>query len=461
MSFISSISGIRGTIGGKPTDGLNPLNLSRFTASFASFLKKTSPIHASKVVVGRDGRLSGGMVKGIVISTLQAMGYEVIDLDYATTPTTEMAVAHEMADGGIIITASHNPRHWNALKLLNYKGEFLSASEGEAVLKGAEEANFEFAAVDDLGAVVSRDYTDRHIQDILRLPEVDAEAIRAAGLTVAVDCINSVGALVVPRLLEALGVSEVLLLHGEVTGDFAHNPEPLPQHLDDLSALVRQREAHVGFAVDPDVDRLAIVCEDGSMFGEENTLVSIADYLLEMHPGSTTVSNLSSSRALRDVTYLHGGTYHTAAVGEVNVVEKMKEVHALLGGEGNGGVILPALHYGRDALVGIALYLTIMAKRSLTPSQILKTLPQYTMVKKRVDLPADLDFSSLSKAVRKSYPAAEVTTRDGLKLDFPTSWVHLRKSNTEPILRIYAEAASREQAEALADEVIAHIKSHI
>lgn len=458
MSLISSISGIRGTIGGDVTSGLNPINIAEFTAAYATFIKKNSPIRAGKVVVARDGRISGEIVKGIVIPTLQAMGLEVVDLDYATTPTTEIAVVHELADGGIIITASHNPRHWNALKLLNHRGEFLNATEGEEVLQIAQERAFVFASVNDLGKVTQRNYTERHIQDILNLPYVDAEAIRACGFRVAVDCINSVGSLIVPKLLTELGVAEVIVLNGEVTGDFAHNPEPLAIHLQDLSNIVTEKKAHVGFAVDPDVDRLAIMCEDGTMFGEENTLISIADYLLEQNPGAKTVSNLSSSRGLRDITYARGGEYHTAAVGEVNVVHKMKEVSALIGGEGNGGVILPALHYGRDALVGIALYLTMMAKRTLTPAQLLQMLPKYAMAKEKVELPEVLNFDTLVSALKAKYSNAEATTIDGLKLDFPTAWVHLRKSNTEPILRIYAEAPSEEEAHALAQEVIGTVQ---
>ena len=459
MSLISSISGIRGTIGGDMDSGLNPINIAEFTAAYGAFIKRTSPLRSGKIVVGRDGRISGEMVSGVVFSTLRALGFDVVDLGMSSTPTTELAVAHEKADGGIIITASHNPRNWNALKLLNHRGEFLNADEGEEVLKSAKDRSFVFAPVDEIGSVYSRDYTDRHIQDILRLPEVDADAIARADFTVVVDCINSVGGLIVPKLLSALGVGHVFLLNGEPTGDFAHNPEPLAQNLYDLSKLVNEKDAHVGFAVDPDVDRLAIVCEDGSMFGEENTLVSIADYILSLNPGASTVSNLSSSRGLKDVTFAHRGEYYSAAVGEVNVVAKMKEVGAIIGGEGNGGVILPALHYGRDALVGIALYLTIMAKRTLTPTQILRSLPGYYMSKKRFELSSDLQMDTIKSRMKDEFSDAEVTTIDGIKLDLPTKWVHLRKSNTEPILRIYAEAPSQEEADELADHVISILSS--
>lgn len=460
MSLITSISGIRGTIGGASNDGLNPINIAEFTAAFAFFIRRTSPLKANKIVVGRDARLSGEMVEQIVVGTLQASGFDVVVLGFASTPTTEVAVTSEAADGGIIITASHNPKHWNALKLLNHNGEFLSAVEGNEVVAAAEGRTFEFTSVDKLGHVSRHDYTDYHVQQVLALPDVDAAAVRDANFTVAVDCVNSVGSVIVPRLLEALGVRTVYLLNGEPTGDFAHNPEPLPENLVDLSDLVREKGAHVGFAVDPDVDRLAIICEDGKPFGEENTLVSIADYLLSEHPGGNTVSNLSSTRGLRDVTMGHGGAYSAAAVGEVNVTTKMKEVGALIGGEGNGGVIFPQAHYGRDAMVGIALYLTMLAKRRITPSQLLTLLPQYVMVKKRVELSPEINVDDILERVRAAYVgSADITTIDGVKLDFPDKWVHLRKSNTEPIIRIYAEAQTLNEANNIADKIIQFINA--
>ncbi|MDO4695240.1 phosphoglucosamine mutase [Porphyromonas sp.] len=459
MSLISSISGIRGTIGGGIDSGLNPINISEFTSAFAAYIKKSSPIGAGKVVVGRDARMSGDIVKGIVISSLRAMGLDVIDLDYATTPTTEMAVTHEGADGGIIITASHNPKQWNALKLLNHKGEFLDAKAGEEILSISQSKEFEYASVDKLGQYIKKDFAQEHIDAILSLPEIDVQAIKNSNISVVVDCINSVGSVIVPKLLEALGVNKINLIHGDLSGDFAHNPEPLPEHLEDLSNAVVNNRANVGFSVDPDVDRLAIVCEDGSMFGEENTLVCIADYLLEQHPGATTVSNLSSSRALRDVTQAHGGRYFAAPVGEVNVVQKMKEENALIGGEGNGGIILPALHYGRDALVGIALYLTIMAQKRLAPTQLLARLPKYAMAKKKVELSPSLDIDKILLTMQDIYAGNEITTIDGVKIDFPDKWVHLRRSNTEPIIRVYSEAPTSNEAEEIAEEIIQRIKA--
>lgn len=458
MSLISSISGIRGTIGGGVFSGLNPINIAEFTSAFAAYIRHTTPIKSNKIVVGRDARISGEIVKGIVINTLRAMGMNVIDLDYATTPTTEMAVLHEQADGGIIITASHNPKQWNALKLLDHNGEFLSGDAGEKLLHLSQTKTFEYATVDHLGQVKTKDNTRQHIEAILALPEVDVEAIRRAGFTVVVDCINSVGSVIVPDLLKSLGVNSIHLMYDDLSGDFAHNPEPLPEHLSALSQRVIESRASVGFSVDPDADRLAIVCEDGSMFGEENTLISIADYLLEKSPGANTVSNLSSSRGLRDVTRRHGGHYNAAAVGEVNVVHKMKETNALIGGEGNGGVILPALHYGRDAMVGIALYLTLLASRKTTPTQLLATLPQYAMAKKKVELQPDTDVDQILSKVQDHYTQQgqdiAITTIDGVKIDFPSHWVHLRKSNTEPIIRIYSEASTSVEAEEIADEVI-------
>lgn len=454
MSLIKSISGIRGTIGGTSEIGLNPINISKFTAAYGKFILDNSPIKAKKIVVGRDARISGQMVRDVVVSTLIAMGFDVVDLGLSSTPTTEIAVVHENAAGGIIITASHNPKEWNALKMLNHRGEFLSSEEGAKIVEISESEDFQFVSVDRLGTLIQRDYTRRHAQDVARLPQVDVEAVRAAKFKVVVDCINSVGAIVLPVLLKELGVAEVILLNSDASGDFAHNPEPLPHHLIELSEVVKSENAHVGFAVDPDVDRLAIVCEDGSMLGEENTLVAIADYLLDTIPGKhNTVSNLSSTRGLRDVTLSNGGNYYASNVGEVNVVAKMKEVNALIGGEGNGGVIFPAAHYGRDALVGIALFLTIMARRTLTPTQIRSLLPQYYMVKTKVVLPEGLNVDKLILKAKDNFPAADATTTDGLKLDFPTSWVHIRKSNTEPIVRIYSEAHTLEEAERLANEM--------
>lgn len=458
MSLITSISGIRGTIGGSLTSGLNPVNIAEFTSAFATYIKRTSPINSNKIVVGRDARISGEMVRGIVVHALAAMGFDVIDLDYATTPTTEMAVVGEQADGGIIVTASHNPRHWNALKLLNHKGEFLSAEAGDEIIKLSQAKAYEYATVEELGKVVKKSYDDYHIEAILNAPGVDANAIKQANLTVVVDCINSVGAIIIPKLLDALGISHYHLLNNDPSGAFSHNPEPLPEHLVDLSKATAEYGAHVGFAVDPDVDRLAIVCEDGKMFGEENTLVTIADYILSLNLGKkATVSNLSSSRALRDITTRHGGTYFAAAVGEVNVVQKMKEVDAVIGGEGNGGIIYPALHYGRDALVGITLFLTIMARRALSPSQLLAEIPAYAMSKKKAELCPQTDVDAILRAVQSAYANEKITTIDGVKIDFSTSWVHLRKSNTEPIIRVYAEAPTASEAEALADELLAFI----
>lgn len=462
MSLITSISGIRGTIGGGQESGLNPINTAQFTAAYAQFIRNNSPIKSGKIVVGRDTRISGDQVRHIVIGTLMGMGFDVIDIGLATTPTTELAVTYEHADGGIIITASHNPKEWNALKLLNHHGEFLNAEEGAQVLSLAKSNNLQFASVKEIGQVSEKSYTERHIQDVLSLPEVDVDAIRKAEFTVAVDTINSVGGIVIPKLLEALGVKEYHIIYGEPTGDFAHNPEPLPHNLQDLSKLVVEKKACVGFSVDPDVDRLAIYNEDGTPFGEEYTLVSVSDYLLSLYPGQNTVSNLSSTRALRDVTIKHGGKYYAAAVGEVNVTTKMKEVNALIGGEGNGGVIYPKSHYGRDALVGIALFLTLLARRGAKSTEVLSTLPKYFMIKKKAELTPTLQVDKILKEIEIEYKdKAEVTTIDGVKLDFPDKWVHLRKSNTEPIVRIYAEAQTEEEAENIANEIITKIQNQI
>lgn len=453
MTLIKSISGIRGTIGGKPGDNLTPADIVRFTAAYATFIKNKSTEGKTLIVVGRDARISGEMVHRIITGTLIAMGCDVTDIGLATTPTTEIAVIRESAQGGIIITASHNPRQWNALKLLNHKGEFLNAAEGAEILALAESGSFAFMSVDELGKITQKQFLHEHIQSVLALELVDAEAIRAANFRVAVDCVNSVGGIAIPELLYALGVKEIFKLHCAPHGNFSHNPEPLPQHLTELSSLTRSSKATVGFAVDPDVDRLAIYCEDGEPFGEEYTLVAMADYILQHTPGNT-VSNLSSSRALRDITLARGGQYHAAAVGEVNVVEKMKEVGAVIGGEGNGGVIYPASHYGRDALVGIALFLTYLARTGKTPSQLRKEYPSYYMAKQKVELTPDIDTDAILQQMKERFSDHQVTDIDGVKIDFPDKWVHLRKSNTEPIIRIYSEATSVDAAEKIGKEII-------
>ena len=463
MTLIKSISGIRGTIGGAASEGLNPISTAQFTAAYATFIRKHSGKERPTIVVGRDARLSGIMVKNIVIGTLLGMGCDVIDIDLATTPTTEMAVAGKKADGGLILTASHNPKQWNALKLLNSRGEFLSDAEGKEILRLAETMDIDFAPVDQLGRVIEqKSYLEEHIQAVLRARGVDAEAIRKAGFQVAFDSVNSVGGIALPALFKALGVEQVHGLFDEPTGDFAHNPEPLPEHLTAICEEVRRTSADVGFVVDPDVDRLAIVDEHGAFFGEEYTLVSIADYLLSLNGGGNTVSNLSSTRALRDVTLRHGGSYYAAAVGEVNVVTKMKEVNALIGGEGNGGVIYPELHYGRDALVGIALFLTMLAKSGRSVSELRATYPSYYMSKQRVELTARIDSQSLlDRLAREEQGKGEINLIDGVKIDFADRWVHVRRSNTEPIIRIYTEAPSAEEATALADEYKQLISSYL
>lgn len=461
MSLIKSISGIRGTIGGVAGDGLNPLDIVKFTAAYATFIARTTKLPVRRIVVGRDARVSGEMVAHCVVGTLVGMGFDVVDLGLATTPTTELAVVWEEACGGIILTASHNPKQWNALKLLNERGEFLNAEEGNEVLRIAEAEDFVFADIENLGHIkVDNTSIKRHIDSVLSLDLVDVEAIKNARFSVAVDCVNSVGGIAIPALLEALGVQKITRLNCQPDGLFPHNPEPLPQHLTEISDLMRTGVADVGFVVDPDVDRLAIICENGDMFGEEYTLVAVADYVLRHTPGNT-VSNLSSSRALRDVTLALGGQYRAAAVGEVNVVAKMKETAAVIGGEGNGGVIYPASHYGRDALVGIALFLTHLAKEKKTVSQLRATYPSYAMTKQRIDLTPAIDVDALLCAVKGKYPCYEVTDIDGVKIDFPDGWVHLRKSNTEPIIRVYAEAATTEQAEEKADAVMAVINDMI
>lgn len=463
MTLIKSISGIRGTIGGHVSDGLNPVSTAQFTAAYAAFIRKHSGKARPLIVVGRDARISGIMVNRIVTGTLIGMGCDVIDIGLATTPTTEMAVTGKGADGGIILTASHNPKQWNALKLLNGRGEFLSDADGKEILRLAEHQDFDFAEVDEMGTLLSEEsYLDDHIQTILALPAVDVEAIRRANFRVAFDSVNSVGGVALPALFQALGVDHVTALNAEPTGHFAHNPEPLPEHLVDICSAIGTSQVDVGFVVDPDVDRLAIIDERGTFFGEEYTLVAVADYLLSLNGGGNTVSNLSSTRALRDVTERHGGTYTAAAVGEVNVVTKMKETGALIGGEGNGGVIYPELHYGRDALVGIALFLSLLAKSGKKVSELRATYPDYYMSKQRVDLPQGVDTEALlSRLAREYQDKGTINLIDGVKIDLPTQWVHVRRSNTEPIIRIYTEAPSSEEAQALANEFKATLLSYL
>ena len=460
MTLIKSISGIRGTIGGRTGDTLNPLDIVKFTTAYATFIGRTIPQDKKgKIVVGRDGRISGPMVRDVVCGTLVGMGYDVLDIGYASTPTTELAVTMSGADGGIIITASHNPRQWNALKLLNREGEFLTAADGAEVLAIAEKEDFDYADVDQLGKVtIDNSFDDRHVQSVLDLQLVDADAIRQARFTVCVDSINSVGGLILPKLLERLGVG-YKFLNSDVTGDFAHNPEPLEKHRKGIMDEMSTGHYDLGIVVDPDVDRLAFICEDGKMFGEEYTLVSVADYVLSetKNKSLTTVSNLSSTRALRDVTEKHGGRYAAAAVGEVNVTTKMKEVGAVIGGEGNGGVIYPESHYGRDALVGIALFLTSLAKKDCKVSELRKTFPDYQIAKNRIDLTPVTDVDAILVKVKEMFAkdaTAQVNDIDGVKIDFPDRWVHLRKSNTEPIIRVYSEAATMEQADELGKQLM-------
>lgn len=458
MTLIKSISGIRGTIGGKAGEGLNPLDIVKFTTAYATFIRRTAKVDSNKIVVGRDARISGEMVQHIVVGTLMGMGFDVVNIGLATTPTTELAVAMEKACGGIILTASHNPKQWNALKLLNEKGEFLNAAEGQEILALADAEDFDYADVDALGKeVVDHSYTQKHIESVLALDLVDVDAIRNAGFKVAIDCVNSVGGEAIPALLDALGVAKVEKLYCEPNGQFPHNPEPLPEHLTEISSLMKEGRADVGFVVDPDVDRLAIVCEDGSMFGEEYTLVAVADYVLSKTPGNT-VSNLSSTRALRDVTRKYGCEYNASAVGEVNVVEKMKASNAVIGGEGNGGVIYPASHNGRDALVGIALFLTHLANKQKTVTALKAEYPPYFIAKQKVELTPAIDVDAILAEVKNRYAQYDVNDIDGVKIDFPEKWVHLRKSNTEPIIRIYSEAATMAEAEALAGDIMSVIK---
>ena len=475
MTLIKSISGIRGTIGGQPGEALTPLDIVKFTYAYCEKMKERLPKAEGdryKVVVGKDARLSGDMVEQLVCGTLVSCGVDVVKAGFASTPTTEMAVVFEGADGGIILTASHNPKQWNALKLLNEKGEFLNAEEGAAILECAESGEFTFADVDSLGDIEEHDFTDEHLDAVLALPTVDVEAIRAAGFKVALDAVNSVGGIIMPRLLERMGV-ECVCVNCEPTGQFAHNPEPLPANLVELSEAVVANKADFGISVDPDVDRLALICEDGTPFGEEYTLVSVADYLLSrvydeaLKTGKSmeeiaapyvmvTSSNLSSSRALRDVTEQYGGDYLAAAVGEVNVTTKMKECGALIGGEGNGGVIYPALHYGRDAMVGVALFLTNLAYKKMKVSELLATYPQYVIAKNKIELSDSAVIDRILDEVKSVYAAEDINTIDGVKISFESrkEWVHLRRSNTEPIIRIYAEAATKEAADALAQQII-------
>ena len=458
MTLIKSISGIRGTIGGPVGDGLSPVDVVKFTSAYAKIIRKSSTIKTNKIVVGRDARLSGKMVEKLVCGTLMGMGFDVVNIGLASTPTTELAVTMEGACGGIILTASHNPKQWNALKLLNEKGEFLNKEEGEEVLALAENDDYEYVEVTELGKEIKKDYTDKHIEAVLGLKLVDVEAIKNANFKVALDCVNSVGGIILPKLLNALGVNTITSLYGEPTGDFQHNPEPLEKNLQDIMNLMAKGENDVAFVVDPDVDRLAIISENGEMFGEEYTLVSVADYVLSHTPGNT-VSNLSSTRALSDVTRAHGGSYEAAAVGEVNVVTKMKATNAIIGGEGNGGVIYPESHYGRDALVGIALFLSHLAHKNMKVSELRKTYPAYFISKQKIELSPAIDVDAILKQVEEKFASEKVNTIDGVKIDFPEKWVHLRKSNTEPIIRIYAEAKSMQEADELGQEIINIIES--
>jgi phosphomannomutase len=454
MTLIKSISGIRGTVGGRAGDTLNPLDIVKFTSAYATLIRKTTKVTSNKIVVGRDARISGDMVRKVVCGTLMGMGFDVVDIGFASTPTTEIAVTMEGACGGIIITASHNPRNYNALKLLNEKGEFLNKSEGNEVIRIADAEDFTFAEVDQIGHYRADDtYDQKHIDLVLNLKLVDVEAIRKAHFHVAFDSVNSVGGIILPKLFKALGVEHVTGLYTEPTGDFKHNPEPLEKNLGDIKALMKKGGQDIGFVVDPDVDRLALFCEDGTMYGEEYTLVTVADYILQHTPGNT-VSNLSSTRALRDVTRKYGCEYNAAAVGEVNVVAKMKDTHAVIGGEGNGGVIYPAAHYGRDALVGIALILTYLAKKGMTTSQLRATYPPYFIAKNRIDLTPTTDVDAILEKVKDIYKNEEINDIDGVKIDFADKWVHLRKSNTEPIIRVYSEANTMAAADEIGKQIM-------
>lgn len=458
MTLIKSISGIRGTIGGKPGDTLNPLDIVKFTSAYATFIRRSGKSKSNTIVIGRDGRISGDMVRNIVCGTLMGIGYDVVNIGMATTPTTELAVAMEQAAGGIIITASHNPRQWNALKLLNEKGEFLTAADGEEVLAIAEREDFEYASVDNLGKYTEdNSFNQRHIDSVLNLKLVDREAIKNAHFKVLVDAVNSVGGIIMPQFLDALGV-EYKVLNGEPTGDFAHNPEPLAKNLGEIMGEMAKGGYDLGIVVDPDVDRLVFISENGEMFGEEYTLVSVADYVLSKTPGNT-VSNLSSTRALRDITERHGGKYTAAAVGEVNVTTQMKNVNAVIGGEGNGGVIYPESHYGRDALVGVALFLSHLAHKGCTASELKASYPEYFMAKNRIDLTPTADIDAILAKVKEVYSNEEIIDIDGVKINFANSWVHLRKSNTEPIIRVYSEASTLKEAEELGEKLIAVVQN--
>jgi len=456
MTLIKSISGIRGTIGGKPGNSLTPIDVVKFTTAYGAWVAQQGK--GCKIIIGRDGRISGGMVRDLVAATLQGIGCEVIDLGHSTTPTVEMAVKMEQAAGGIILTASHNPQEWNALKLLNKDGEFLSAADGQWILDYAEKTEPVYAEINKIGTIkADNSYIQKHIEAILAHPLVDVAAIREMNYKVVVDAVNSTGAISVPPLLKALGVEEVIVINEEVTGHFAHNPEPLPENLRDLCATVKKQNATLGIAVDPDVDRLCFVCEDGSLFGEEYTLVAVADYILS-HKKGNTVSNLSSTRALKDVTEKHGGQYFPSAVGEVNVVKKMKEVNAVIGGEGNGGIIVPELHYGRDALIGIALFLTHLAKSKKSVKGLRATYPDYFISKNKIELSEDVNVKAVFDRIKKKYSKQPINTEDGLRIDFDNDWVHLRTSNTEPIIRIYAESGNETTANNVAKRIMADIK---
>jgi phosphomannomutase len=458
MTLIKSISGIRGTIGGRVDQGLTPIDTVKFAAAYGTWLKSTNPNKKLKVVIGRDARLSGLMISNLVENTLVGLGIDVINLGLSTTPTVEVAVPMEKAQGGIILTASHNPKQWNALKLLNNKGEFISGEEGELILQIAANDSFDFAEVDDLGIVTHDDtYLQKHIDAVLNLPLVDKDAVKAANFTIVVDAVNSTGGIFVPALLKALGVESVIEMYCEPTGHFPHNPEPLPEHLTDLSDKIKETNAHLGITVDPDVDRLAMVCEDGSMFGEEYTLVAVSDYVLQHTPGAT-VSNLSSTKALRDITEAKGLKYFAAAVGEVNVVAKMKAENAIIGGEGNGGIIYPELHYGRDALVGIALFLTSLAKKGMKTSELRDSFPKYVISKNKIELTPQINVDQILEKVSENYKNFEVDKTDGVKIYIENEWVHLRKSNTEPIIRIYSESTTEEKANVFAEKFISEIK---
>ncbi|MBL4653170.1 MAG: phosphoglucosamine mutase [Flavobacteriales bacterium] len=461
MALIKSISGIRGTIGGVPNDGLTPLDIVKFTSAFGEWIKRNSTNEKVKIVIGRDARISGEMVRNLVVGTLQGLGIDIVDLDFSTTPTVEIAVPMENADGGIILTASHNPKQWNALKLLNGKGEFITAENGAEVLRMAENDDYSYAEVDDLGSYERNDtYLQKHIDHVLGLELVDVEAIKAKKYKVAIDCVNSTGGLFLPPLLKQLGVAEVIELYCEPNGQFPHNPEPLPENLTEIAKVIKRNKVDLGIVVDPDVDRLAMVCEDGSMFGEEYTLVACADYVLKHTPGNT-VSNMSSTRALRDVTESANQTYTASAVGEVNVVNMMKDTNAVIGGEGNGGVIYPASHYGRDALVGIGLFLTHLAKSNMTCSELRASYPNYIISKNKIELTPEIDVDAILASMQEKYKNQPVNTVDGVKIEFDKEWVHLRKSNAEPIIRIYSESESEDKANELANMIIDDIKKVI